>query len=133
MLVLKTSSNTESVSAPNACPSRIVPSSNTKVADFIVVPLTPAQLIVRGFLRHNHIMWMAFDQAGIGDAREARFGTEVFQGGRTRIPHARAQTPDQLIHIFAETALIRHAPFDAFRDELAAAVLPCGITIDTVA
>src|SRR5690349_11433884 len=32
MLVLNTNSNTESVSAPNACPSITVPSSNTRVA-----------------------------------------------------------------------------------------------------
>src|SRR5512147_2833123 len=35
MLVLNTNSNTASVSAPKACPSITVPSSKTKVANFI--------------------------------------------------------------------------------------------------
>src|SRR5688572_14721031 len=40
MLVLKTSSNTESISAPKACPSIIVPSSKTRIAGFIFIILS---------------------------------------------------------------------------------------------
>jgi len=41
--------------------------------------LALTELIVRRFLCNDHIMWMAFKQACIGDTGETSFRTQVFQ------------------------------------------------------
>src|SRR5512141_1060024 len=90
---------------------------------FAPLATTLPLLIIWSFLRNDNIVRVTFDETGIGDAREAGFGAQVFKRRRARIAHARTQTADELIHIFAEHALVRHATFDALRDKLAASAL----------
>src|SRR5689334_19075421 len=78
-------------------------------------------------------MRMTFDKSRVGNAREAGFGAQIVERSRARIAHARTQTTDELVNIFAERALIRHASFDALGHKFAAATLTRGITINAIA
>src|SRR5689334_21641425 len=78
-------------------------------------------------------MRMTFDKTSVGDAREAGFGTQVAERRRARIAHARTQTTDELIDIFNERALIRHATLDALGHKFATATLTRGITVNAIA
>src|SRR5688572_5174760 len=90
MLVLKTSSNTESISAPKAAPSMMVPSSKTRVASFIFIILSRqggfahqiAVTLARGattFIdRPDHQALSATHISGGKDARQAGGKFSIF-------------------------------------------------------
>src|SRR5688572_15861582 len=92
-----------------------------------------AKLVVRRFLRNNHIMWMTFDQTRVGDTSKASPCAKVIERGRARVAHAGAQAADQLVYVFAQRALVRYTAFDAFRNEFAASVLTRGVAVHTIA
>src|SRR5678816_1811751 len=76
------------------------------------------ELVIGRFLRDDDIVDVGFLEARLGDLHEAG---PFLEGGdvlAAAIPHAGAKTADQLGHQGRDAALVRHAPFDAFRYEL---------------
>ena len=76
-------------------------------------------MVVRGFLRDGHIVRVRFAEACARNAHERRLLVEFVEVCSTGVAHRGMDTANQLVNGVAERALVRHAAFDAFRNELA--------------
>src|SRR5262245_5820445 len=63
-------------------------------------------------------MDMPFSQPRCCDLHEARLGPHGGHVSASQVTHAGPQTTDQLMNIKGERALVRHLPFNPFRDQL---------------
>jgi hypothetical protein len=70
---------------------------------------------------------MAFFEAAGGDSHEAGLGAELVEGIGTHIAHARTKAADELENDFSKRALEGHTSLDAFRHELAGAILTVAV------
>src|SRR5207247_10974136 len=62
-------------------------------------------------------MRMALAEPGAGDADELRV-LHLLDRGRSAVAHRLAQPPDELVEDVRDRALVRHAAFDAFGNQL---------------
>ena len=72
-------------------------------------------------------MDVAFAEAAGGDADEAGALAELGDGGRADVAHAGLEAAHELEDDVGQRAFVRDAAFDAFRDELAGAVLTVAV------
>src|SRR6478752_2900192 len=72
------------------------------------------QPVIRGFTRDDHVMDVAFTQAGAADADEARLLLQLRNAGGAAVSHAGAQPAHKLVDHLRQRAAIRHASLDSF-------------------
>jgi hypothetical protein len=77
-----------------------------------------AYAVVRGFFGDLHVMHVGLGHAGTGDAHELRLGAHLFDGCAAGVAHGRTQAAHQLVDDRRQGAFVRHAAFDAFRNQL---------------
>src|SRR5687768_14396376 len=77
-----------------------------------------ADTVVRRLFGDRHVVYVAFAHARVGDSHERRPRAHLFDRAAAGIAHRGAQTARELMQDLDERALVRHAPFDAFRHEL---------------
>src|SRR5512145_1197430 len=74
--------------------------------------------IVWRFFRDDHVMHVAFAEAGGADADQARLALKGRNIGAAAVAHARAQATVELVDHRRDAAFVRDPAFDAFRHEL---------------
>src|SRR5690242_15970956 len=76
--------------------------------------------IVGSFFGDDYVVHVALAQAGRRDADELRPLAQLLNAATAAVAHSGAQAADELIHQIGQQALVRHAAFDAFRNQLTA-------------
>src|SRR6266446_2064068 len=87
--------------------------------------------VVGGFLGDDYVVDVGFAEAGGGDTDEFAFFGELVQGASADVAHAAFEATDELVGEAAERSFIGDAPFNAFRNGLAALgrVLDDGVAV----
>lgn len=66
-----------------------------------------------------HVVWMALEETGVGDAHEDALLLEGGDVGRTAIAHAGTDTATELVESVANSTFISYATLDALWNEFA--------------
>src|SRR5512133_795419 len=77
-----------------------------------------ADTVIRGFLGDGHVVDMAFAHARAGDAHEFGLRAHLVDVGAARVTHGGPQAARELVQDRDDAALVRHAAFHAFRNQL---------------
>src|SRR5271157_2063897 len=79
--------------------------------------------IVGRFSRNDHIVHVAFAQAGVADAHKLCLFLKIADGCAAQIAHAGAQAANQLEYHGFKRPAVWHAPLDTLRNKLGQTVL----------
>src|SRR3989304_10629009 len=82
------------------------------------------EMIIRGLLRDNHIVDMAFPVPRRGNPDESCLLLEFFNIAASAVAHPRPESPYQLIDHGRQGPFVRNPPLDPLRHELLVALLP---------
>src|SRR3569833_1555583 len=74
--------------------------------------------VVGSFLGNGDVVDVAFAEAGVADANEARLLLYLGDAGAADIPHAALETADELVDHHGNGTAIGNAAFDTFRNKL---------------